>query len=122
MQQKDASEILAIAIKSDEAFKKNDAAPIAALHTQGAVQVWDWSWWYGFRSASHREGHAVEFASSPGEFVDKLVQVYADPSGFSRLSALTRKHLEKKLFSPPFKIQIPKLDEEIMNTENRCLV
>jgi hypothetical protein len=43
--------------------------------------------------------------------------ILTDPSSFSCHPALTRKHVEKKIFSPPFEIQIPRLDEEIMDSE-----
>jgi hypothetical protein len=50
-------QIEAVYTKYDEAYNKNDAAAIAALFTQDALQVWQGSdgRWHGFRSASHRE-------------------------------------------------------------------
>jgi ketosteroid isomerase-like protein len=66
-------QIEAALMKFDEAHNKHDAAAIAALYTQNAVQVWDWeadATAFGQQAIEKR--YAGEFASSPGEFVGKL--------------------------------------------------
>jgi uncharacterized protein (TIGR02246 family) len=72
-------QIEAVFMKFGEAFNKHDAAAITALYTQDAVQ-W-WSFWSEGAVASGQqaieERYAGHFASSPGEFVGQLVQVYA---------------------------------------------
>jgi len=71
-------QIEAVRIKFDEAFKKHDAAALAALFTQDAVQVW--AGYSGGAAASGQQAiekrWAVELASSPTS-VSKLVQVQA---------------------------------------------
>ena len=70
-------QIEAVHMKFVEAQNKGDAAAIAALFTQDAVQVW-----YGLSEGGLASGqqaiekrYATELASSPGEFVDKLARV-----------------------------------------------
>ena len=70
-------QIEAVHMKFVEAQNKGDAAAIAALFTQDAVQVW-----YGVSEGGLASGqqaiekrYATELASSPGEFVDKLARV-----------------------------------------------
>ena len=50
-------QIEAILMKFEEAYNKYDAAAMAALHAQDAVEVRAWvsAGWVGFRAASHRE-------------------------------------------------------------------
>jgi uncharacterized protein (TIGR02246 family) len=71
-------QIEATLMKFDEAFKKRDAAAIAALFTQDAVQVCQG--WPGGAEASGQQAiekrYTVDFASSPS-IVRKFVQVYA---------------------------------------------
>ena len=71
-------QIEAVRIKFDEAFKKHDAAALAALFTQDAVEVWE-----GYSGGAAASGQqaiekrwAIELASSPTS-VSKLVQVRA---------------------------------------------
>jgi uncharacterized protein (TIGR02246 family) len=83
-QEKDAvdpevrQQIEAVHMKFDEAYNKHDAAALAALFTQDAVEVWQG--WPGNAAASGQQSiekrWAVELASSPSS-VRKLVQVYA---------------------------------------------
>ena len=71
-------QIEAVLMKSGEAHNKHDAAAMAALFTQDAVQVLDWSGGGTFFGREAIEKNlAVNFASSPPETVDKLVQMYA---------------------------------------------
>ena len=70
-------QIEAVHMKFVEAQNKRDAAAIAALFTEDAVQVW-----YGLSEGGLASGqqaiekrYATELASSPGEFVDKLARV-----------------------------------------------
>jgi ketosteroid isomerase-like protein len=60
------------------AVNKNDTPAIAALYTQDAVQIRSWESDGGTVSGQQaiEKRFAVELASSPGEYVDKLVQVY----------------------------------------------
>jgi uncharacterized protein (TIGR02246 family) len=71
-------QIEAVRMKFDEAFKKHDAAALAALFTQDAVLVWE-----GYSGGAAASGQqaiekrwAIELASSPTS-VSKLVQVRA---------------------------------------------
>jgi ketosteroid isomerase-like protein len=63
--------------KFAEAFNKHDAAAIAALHTEDAVQVWNYD---NRGTASGQQAiekrYADEIASNPGNLVEKLVQLY----------------------------------------------
>jgi ketosteroid isomerase-like protein len=62
-----------------KAHNMHDAAALAALFTQDAVEVWNWDTGGGVvvgRPAIEKR-YANEFASNPGEFVSKLVQVHA---------------------------------------------
>jgi ketosteroid isomerase-like protein len=80
-------EIEAVLMNFDEAYKKHDAAAIAALFTQDAIQVRDWE---GGDTVSGQQAiektWAVDFAASPGEFRSKLVQVYPIGSEVSGIS------------------------------------
>ena len=71
-------EIEAVLKKFDEASNKHDAAAVAALFTLDAIEVWEWE---GGGTASGQQDiekrYAVDFASTPPDFVGKLVQVYA---------------------------------------------
>jgi ketosteroid isomerase-like protein len=60
----------------DEAFNKHDAAAIADLFTLDAVQMLDWGEGGTFSGQQVIEkNYAVDFASSPPQFVEKLIQV-----------------------------------------------
>ena len=81
-QQKDAvqpqlrQEIEAALMKFEEAFNKHDAAAMATLFTLDAVQMLDWGEGGTFSGQQAIEKHyALDFASSPPEFVEKLIQV-----------------------------------------------
>jgi ketosteroid isomerase-like protein len=71
-------QIEAAIMKLGEAINKHDAAAVAALYTQDAVQVWSFLSAGGVASGQQaiEKRYAVEFASSPGEFAAKLVHVY----------------------------------------------
>jgi ketosteroid isomerase-like protein len=65
--------------KYDEAYNKNDAAAIAALFTQDAVELW-----YGasegglaFGQQVIEKRYATEFGAHPSNASHKLLQVYA---------------------------------------------
>jgi uncharacterized protein (TIGR02246 family) len=72
-------QIEAVMMRFDEAYNKNDAAAVAALFTQHAVQVWTWVSGAG-ATASGQEAierrYRVHFPK-PGNFSAKLLQVYA---------------------------------------------
>jgi uncharacterized protein (TIGR02246 family) len=70
-------QIEAVYTTFDDAQHKHDAAATASLYTQDAVQVRSWESDGGLASGQQaiEKRFAVEFASSPGEFVGKLVQV-----------------------------------------------
>jgi uncharacterized protein (TIGR02246 family) len=81
-------EIEAALMKFAEAFNKHDAAAMAALFTLDAVQVLDWGEGGTFSGQQAIEkNYAVDFASSPPEFVEKLIQVYAIGDKISAISA-----------------------------------
>jgi hypothetical protein len=72
-------QIEAVLVKFEEAYNKYDAAAMAALHTQDAVEVR--AWVSAGELASGRQAiekrFAADFASSPPKMVNELVQVYA---------------------------------------------
>ena len=71
-------QIEALSLKFVEAHNKHEAAAMAGLFTQDAVQILDWSGGGTFFGRETIEKNlAVNFASSPPETVDKLVQMYA---------------------------------------------
>jgi uncharacterized protein (TIGR02246 family) len=69
-------QIEAVFMKFQEAYNKHDAAAMAALHTQDAVEVRSWQGLASGREAIEKR-FAGDFASSPGKMVNELVQVYA---------------------------------------------
>ena len=74
-------------MKFEEAFNKHDAAAMATLFTLDAVQVLDWGEGGTFSGQQAIEKYyAVDFASSPPEFVEKLIQVYAIGDEISAIS------------------------------------
>jgi uncharacterized protein (TIGR02246 family) len=80
-------QIEAALTKFDEAFNKHDATAIATLFTLDAVLVLDWGEGGTFCGQQAIEKHyAVDFASSPPEFAEKLVQVYAIGDRISTIS------------------------------------
>jgi len=92
-QQKDAvepqlrQEIEAALMKFEEAFNKHDAAAMAALFTLDAVQMLDWGEGGTFSGQQAIEKHyALDFASIPPEFGEKLIQVYAIGDKISAIS------------------------------------
>ena len=93
-------QIEAVDMKLGEAFKKHDAAAVAALFTQDAVQVLDWSGGGTFLGREAIEKSlAVNFASSPPETVGKLVQMYAigdEISATSEWSCRAMEGLQRK--------------------------
>jgi uncharacterized protein (TIGR02246 family) len=69
------------------AFNKHDAAAMATLFTLDAVLVLDWGEGGTFSGQQAIEKYyAVDFASSPPEFAEKLVQVYAIGDRISTIS------------------------------------
>jgi uncharacterized protein (TIGR02246 family) len=71
-------QIEAALVKFQEAFNKHAAAAIADLFTLDAVQVPDWGEGGTFSGQQAIEKHyALDFAASPPEVVEKLIQVYA---------------------------------------------
>ncbi|MGB7790314.1 MAG: nuclear transport factor 2 family protein [Terrimicrobiaceae bacterium] len=76
----DRQQIEAAWMKFQEAHNKRDAAAIAALHTQDAIEVRSWvSAGGGLFSGRQaiEEMFKADFASNPGKMVNKLVQLYA---------------------------------------------
>jgi uncharacterized protein (TIGR02246 family) len=69
-------QIEAVFMKFQAAYNKHDAAAMAALHTQDAVEVRSWQGLASGREAIGKR-FAFDFASSPGKMVNELVQVYA---------------------------------------------
>jgi hypothetical protein len=71
-------QIEAAIMKLGEAINKHDAAAVAALYTQDAVQVWSFLSAGGVASGQQaiEKRYAVEFASSPGEFAAKSATRY----------------------------------------------
>jgi len=70
-------QIKAVLTDFDEAYKKHDAAAIAGLFTQDAIQVWDFE---GGATVSGQQAiekmFADDFAKNPGKMVNTIVQVY----------------------------------------------
>ena len=80
-------QIEAALMKFEEAFNKHDAAAMATLFTLDAVQMLDWGEGGTFSGQQAIEKHyALDFASSPPEFVEKLIQVYAIGDKISAIS------------------------------------
>jgi uncharacterized protein (TIGR02246 family) len=80
-------QIEAVLVSFGEAFNKHDAAAVATLFTLDAVLVLDWGEGGTFCGQQAIEKHyAVDFASSPPEFAEKLVQVYAIGDRISTIS------------------------------------
>jgi ketosteroid isomerase-like protein len=75
-------------MKFGDAHNKDDAAAIAALYTQDAVRIMSWESDGGLTSGQQaiEKWFAVQFASNPGEFVGKLVQVYPVGDEISAIS------------------------------------
>jgi ketosteroid isomerase-like protein len=71
-------QIEAIYMTNVDAHNKHEAAAVAALYTEDAVQVRAWESEGGLATGQQaiEKRFAVELASSPGEYIDKLVQVY----------------------------------------------
>ena len=76
----DRQQIEAVFMKFQEAYNKRDAAAIAAIHTQDAIEVRSWvsaeGGLFSGRQAIEKMFEA-DFASNPGKMVNKLVQLYA---------------------------------------------
>ena len=72
-------QIEAILMKFEEAYNKYDAAAMAALHAQDAVEVRAWVSAGGLASGRQaiEKRFAADFASSPPKMVNELVRVYA---------------------------------------------
>ena len=80
-------EIEATLLKFEKAVNKHDAAAMATLFTLDAVQVLNWGEGGTFSGQQAIEKHyAVDFASSPPEFGEKLNQVYAIGDGITAIS------------------------------------
>jgi uncharacterized protein (TIGR02246 family) len=76
----DRQQIEAAWMKFQEAHNKRDAAAIAALHTQDAIEVRSWvSAGGGLFSGRQaiEEMFKADFASNPGKMVNKLVRLCA---------------------------------------------
>jgi len=71
-------QIEALINKHVDAVNKNDTAAIAALYTQYAPQIRSWESEGGLVSGPQaiEKRFAAEIATGPGEYLDKLVQVY----------------------------------------------
>jgi uncharacterized protein (TIGR02246 family) len=69
-------QIEAVFTQFQEAYNKHDAAAMAALHTQDAVEFRSWQGLASGREAIGKR-FAFDFASGPGKMVNELVQVYA---------------------------------------------
>jgi ketosteroid isomerase-like protein len=75
---KTRQEIEAVSMQFVEAYNKHDAAATAALYTQDAVRVKDWSGGdLPVGRESIEKGFEKEFAASFPPLVRKLVQMYA---------------------------------------------
>lgn len=80
-------QIEAAHMKFVEAFNQHDAAAMAALFTFDAVQMLDWGEGGTFSGQQAIEkNYAIDFASSPPEFSEKLIQVYAIGDKISAIS------------------------------------
>jgi ketosteroid isomerase-like protein len=80
-------EIEAALIKFGEAFNKHDAIAMAALFTVDAVQMLDWGEGGTFSGQQAIEKHyAIDFASSPPKFAEKLIQMNAIGDEISAIS------------------------------------
>lgn len=68
-------QIEAVFTQFQEAFTKHDAAAMAALYTQDAVEVRSWQGMASGREAIQKR-FADDFASNPGPMVNKIVLLY----------------------------------------------
>ena len=81
-------QIEAVFAQFQEAYNKHDAAAMAALHTQDAVEVRSWAGLASGREAIGKR-FAFDFASGPGKMVNELVQVYAIGNDICAISNTT---------------------------------
>ena len=76
-------------MKLEEAHNRHDAAAVAALYTQDAIQVWNWEATAG-GAVSGREAiekrFASNFASSSSELSGRIVQMYSMGNQISAIS------------------------------------
>ena len=81
-------QIEAAYIQFCDAHNKHDAAAMVTLYAQDGVQIRSWESGGGLVSGQQalEKWYASEFASSPGEFVGKLVQVYPVGDEISAIS------------------------------------
>lgn len=81
-------QIEAVFAEFQEAYNNHDAAAMAALHTQDAVEVRSWAGLASGREAIGKR-FAFDFASGPGKMVNELVQVYAIGNDICAISNTT---------------------------------
>ena len=88
---KTRQEIDAVSMQYGEAFNKHDAAAVAALYTQDAVRVADWS---GGESSVGREAiktaFEVQFAGMSPRAVGKSIQMYAIDDRIAAISEFSQ--------------------------------